>query len=235
LAFVLVHGGGFAGSCWDLLAPLLDPPVCVVDLPGRGARPADLSLTTVADFADAVVEDIAAAHLRDVVLVGHSLAGITLPAVAARIPSSLRRLVFVACVVPATGQTVGEVLATLGPAASEVAARIGSEAVTDHGTMHRDLAVAMFCNDMDAKQTDFTLARLVPESLGVLNDPIDLRGLQRPIPRTYVRLGRDASVVPDTQDTMIVNIAPAGVIELDAGHMAMITQPAALARILNAL
>ena len=33
---VLVHGGGFAGSCWDLLVPELDAPTVAVDLPGRG-------------------------------------------------------------------------------------------------------------------------------------------------------------------------------------------------------
>jgi pimeloyl-ACP methyl ester carboxylesterase len=33
---VLVHGGSFAASCWDLVVPLLDGPVLAVDLPGRG-------------------------------------------------------------------------------------------------------------------------------------------------------------------------------------------------------
>ena len=38
MPFVLVHGGGMNGSCWNRLVPLLDGEVVVVDLPGRGAR-----------------------------------------------------------------------------------------------------------------------------------------------------------------------------------------------------
>lgn len=231
MPFVLVHGGGFAGSCWDLLAPLLVQPVYVVDLPGRGKRPADLTQLTVADFVQEVEHEIITNDLTEVVLVGHSLAGITLPGVAARVPDRLGRLVFIACAVPADGQRIADVLPGIGRRRRSD----GRRRITEHRALHREVAARMFCNDMDDDQAVFTLERLVPEAERVFTEPVDLRGLQYPIPRTYIRLLRDASIIPAAQDTMITNLGGAEVIDLDAGHMAMISQPAHLADILNAL
>src|SRR5215218_7258276 len=117
MTYVLVHGGGFAGSCWDELVPLLDGEVIAVDLPGRGSRPVPLTDVTLTDFADAVVDEIG--DRDDVVLVGHSLAGVTLPRVSGRVPGQLRHVVYVSCSVPPDGTTVADALASFGPVAAE--------------------------------------------------------------------------------------------------------------------
>jgi pimeloyl-ACP methyl ester carboxylesterase len=234
VTFVLVHGGGFDARCWARLTPLLDGDVFAVDLPGRGTSPADLANVTVTDFVERVTAEIVDRDLTDVVLVGHSLAGITLPGVAARVPDRLARLVFVSCVVPPHGRAVSDVLETLSPAVAEVAAGIGADAISSDGTLHRDLATVMFCNDMDAEQRAETLALLVPEALGVISEPVDLDGLRRSVPTTSVRLLRDASLTPDAQDRMARTAGASRVVDLDSGHMAMISRPDALAEILNA-
>jgi pimeloyl-ACP methyl ester carboxylesterase len=235
MPFVLVHGGGFSGSCWDEITPLLTGTVLAVDLPGRGRRPQDLGSVTITDFVDSVTNEIVARDLRDVTLVGHSMAGLTLPGVAERIPDRLSHLAFVSCAVPPHGTPLTDVLGDLSPAVHEVAARIGDDVVDSQGGLHPDLFVAMFCNDMDERQTASTLARRVPESFKVLSDPTDLTGLRHPIARTYVRLARDASITLDAQNKMIANLGAVNIVDLDAGHMAMISQARELAGILNAL
>jgi pimeloyl-ACP methyl ester carboxylesterase len=235
VTFVLVHGGGFSGSCWDELVPLLDGPVYAVDLPGRGSNPADLANLTVSDFVDAVTGEIESRGLTDVKLVGHSMAGLTLPGVAECMPARLRALIFVSCSVPPHGTTLAEVLGDLSPTTKAIAERMGDEVVDGRGVLHPDLAAAMFCNDMDDRQTAVTLGRLVPEALSVLSEPADLTGLRHPVPRTYIRLTVDASISPESQSEMAHNLEPVNVIDLDAGHMAMISRPADLASILNIL
>ncbi len=235
MTYVLVHGGGFAGSCWDELRPYLDRPSVAVDLPGRGRHPADLTTVTIGDFVASVVGDIVSAGLSDVTLVGHSLAGVTLPGVAEAAPDRIRRLVFVSCAVPPHGTAVAEVLGGFSPTVAEVAGSIGDGLVDGAGALHPDLARAMFCNDMDEEQTQSTLARMGPESLSVIGEPVDLTGLGQPIPRTYVRLGRDASIERAGQDRMIGNIPGCEVRDLDAGHMAMISRPDELAAVLAAI
>jgi pimeloyl-ACP methyl ester carboxylesterase len=235
MTFVLVHGGSFSGSCWSELEPLLAGTVLAVDLPGRGRHPQDLGSVTIADFVESVASEIVAHDLTDVTLVGHSMAGLTLPGVAERVPDRLSHLVFVSCAVPPHGAPLTDVLGDLSPGVAEVAANIGERAVDSQGVLHAELAGAMFCNDMDERTAESTLARRVPEALNVLSEPTDLTGLRHPIARTYVRLARDASITLDAQNTMIANLGEVNVVDLDAGHMAMISDPHGLATILNGL
>jgi pimeloyl-ACP methyl ester carboxylesterase len=232
VTYVLVHGGGFAGSCWERLRPRLDGPSIAVDLPGRGSHPADLSTLTISDFVAAVVDEIVAGELADVTLVGHSMAGLTLPGVADAVPDRLRQLVFVSCTVPPHGAPLTDVLGDLSPAVAAVADRLGDPMVDARGALHPDLARALFCNDMDEEQTVWTLDHMVPEAASVMTDPVDLTGLARPIPRTYVRLSRDASIDIEAQNRMIATLEPVDVVDLDAGHMVVVSRPDELARVL---
>jgi len=227
MTFVLVHGGGFAASCWDRLAPLLPEPCIAVDLPGRGIHPADLSKIGIGDFVDAVVDEIESRDLHDVVLVGHSLAGVTLPGVVGRVPGRLRRVVFVSCTVPPHSSSVFD---TLDPEVQALARETGPQ---PSGVLDAAIATAIFCNDMDGALTAYTLGLMVPEAGRVIYEPVDLSGLAAGVGRTFVRLSRDAIVTPDKQDLMIANMGGADVVELDAGHMAMISRPHELARVLT--
>ncbi|MEV0891677.1 alpha/beta fold hydrolase [Promicromonospora sp. NPDC050262] len=82
--FMLVHGGGHDARCWAPLTGHLDGPFLAADLPGCGTRPADLSQVTLDDLVLAAVADLDDFDTAEkVVLIGHSMAGITIPAVAA--------------------------------------------------------------------------------------------------------------------------------------------------------
>jgi pimeloyl-ACP methyl ester carboxylesterase len=219
------------------MVPFLVGEVLAVDLPGRGSRPADRSVVTQIDFVESVVDDIIRNDLDDVVLVGHSLAGITLPGVAARLPHRVRHAVFVSCFVPEGGTAVAEILGNLSPVTAEVMARLGDGVMGSDGTLHPELARAMFCNDMDDEQFTFTMALMVPECLNVITEPLAMPELPSDLSLTYVRVLKDQSLAPDTQDAMAARLGPAevNVVDLDAGHMATISEPEALAAVLNQL
>ena len=94
LVFGLVHGAWHRGTCWELLAAELD---------GRGF--ASVAVDLPADQADAGVADYAAratAALQGtdgpVILVGHSLGGLTIPVVATR--RSVALLVYLCAALP---------------------------------------------------------------------------------------------------------------------------------------
>jgi len=209
--------------CWDPLLPLLDRETIAVDLPGRGASTLDPTEVTLADCVNCVV------------LVGHSLAGLTVPEVAHAIPQRLRHLVFVSATVPADGSSVADLLGSLSPVLEEVAELLGDDLVDTSGALHRDFAEALFCTDLNAEQTAFVLDGMVREARGLITEPSNLRGLEQAIPRTYVRLLADQSLLLGSQDEMIANLGGADVVDIDAGHMAMVSQPRQLADILNAL
>jgi pimeloyl-ACP methyl ester carboxylesterase len=230
MTMVLVHGGGLGKECWERMLPFLAGDVLPVDLPGRGDRPADLSNIGVADFVDAVVDDIVARDLHDVVLVGHSLAGLTIPQVAARLPDRIRALVFVSCTVPRDGESSYD---TLDPDIQALSDQNPRDELT---TLDPEIAKAVFYNDVtDPAVLEWALSLLVPEAPASVTDPMVLASMPRDIRRVWIRLNDDRIVVPEKQDRFIENLGGCEVIELDAGHMAMVSRPQDLARLLSAI
>jgi pimeloyl-ACP methyl ester carboxylesterase len=230
VAIVLVHGGGYDKRCWDRTLPFLVGDVVAVDLPGRGGRPADLGKVGIAEFVDAVVDEIEARDLRDVVLVGHSLAGLTIPQVAGRIPGRIRALVFVSCTVPRDGQSTYDTLD------AEIQAVRDANPPTELRTIDPELAKVIFFNDVDDPELlAWGLSLLVPEAPASISDPMVLSTMPPGVRRVWVRLTRDQIVIPVKQDGFIDNVGGAEVVDLDAGHMAMISRPEELAAILNAV
>jgi pimeloyl-ACP methyl ester carboxylesterase len=227
---VLIHGGGFGASCWDLLLPFLEKPVLAVDLPGRGVHPAALDRITIEDAAASVVGDIDAAGFEEVVLVGHSLAGCSIPAAIGMLGSRVRHAVFVACTVPDDGNSAFD---TLDP---EMLAR-ASGAVQDGepGILSSELARSMFGNDLNDEQFAWCLERMMPEALGLVTEAVDLSPLRSPVPSTWVRPLRDAIVPPDKQLQYAHNVGQPELIDLEAGHMCMVSKPKELGAIIRSI
>ena len=219
LPLVLVHGGGFDARCWDRLLPHLAAPALAVDLPGRGRRPADLSTVTFSSCAAAVAEDVDAAGFDEVVLVGHSLAGCSMPATVAALGDRVRHLVFVACTVPEDGTTCAATLDAAVPA-------------LDRATLVR----TMFGTDMDGERLAWCESLMVAEAPARITEPVDLAPLRSgPAPRTGIRPVHDAIVPPAQQDRFARNVGGCRTVDLDAAHMCMITRPAELAAVLDAV
>jgi pimeloyl-ACP methyl ester carboxylesterase len=231
--FVLVHGGGYTSACWDRVVPLLDGDVVAVDLPGRGRRPDDVSAVRLAANVAATVDDIEASGAEQVVLVGHSMAGLTVAHVLNEAAHRVGEVVLVSCTVPPHGSSV------VGNIDPEVRASV--LAGSGGGVFRLDEATArdILCNDMDEEQSAFALAGMVDEATAVLDEPVDLTGLWGETPVTYVRLSADKTLPPDQQAASIAAIRAGGKhvteVEIDAGHMVMISRPAELAAVLNAV
>jgi pimeloyl-ACP methyl ester carboxylesterase len=75
----------------------------------------------------------------------------------------------------------------------------------------------------------------VPEAPRLSSDPVHLRGLRGPARCTWVRTLQDLIVPADKQLRFAADVGDCEVLDLDAGHMCMISQPEALAAILDPL
>ena len=224
---VLIHGGGFGGSCWDLLTPYLDGPYLSVDLPGRGAHPAPLKSVTLADCAASVAEDVA--DLESMILVGHSLAGCSMPGMIGLLGDRVRHAVFVAATVPEDGTSC---VSTLEPEIQALSA--GAAEADELGVLDPSIAKLMFGNDLDDEQFAWCVERMVPEAPKITIEPVGLAPMRSSMPRTWVRTLQDAVVSADKQLRFAKNVGPdCQVVDMDAAHMVMISQPKALADILN--
>jgi pimeloyl-ACP methyl ester carboxylesterase len=226
---VLVHGGGFDARCWDLLLPHLTVPAIAVDLPGRGAHVVPLAEVTFASCADAVAADVDAAGFDEIVLVGHSLAGCSMPEIVRRLGDRVRHAVFVACTVPEDATSCFD---TLEPEVQAIAAAAPPEQLS---VLDPAIAKFMFGNDLDDEQFAWCVERMVPEAPRLTSEPVDLSPLRRALPRTWIRTMHDAVVSPDKQLRFAGNVEHCDVVDLDAAHMCMISKPAETAALLNVI
>jgi pimeloyl-ACP methyl ester carboxylesterase len=231
---VLVHGGAHAADCWDLTVAELacqEPKlrVLAVDLPGRGRHPADLATVTVADWVNSVVADVDAAGFDDIVVVGHSMAGLTVPGVVARLGASrVRELILAAAFIPPQGRSVVDVLR--GPLAP--LARAGARI---NGSFALPTAAARFafCNGMSRDQRRFALARVRGESPRVITEAVDRSDLPDDVPRTWIMTLRDRALSPPQQRGCIAALGGVDtLIYIETCHDLMCSEPARLAEIL---
>jgi pimeloyl-ACP methyl ester carboxylesterase len=234
-ALVLVHGGAHAADCWDLTVEELhrqapELAVLAVDLPGRAGKPGDLTALSIRDCVESVVADIEEAGLRDVVICGHSLGGVTVPGVVAKLGSSrVREMILAAAFLPPQGTSVLESLG--GPLGSY--ARRAASARQAAVVMPRLAARLAFCNGMTKRQREFVLSRICGESIHLVMGKVDRSELPDDVPWTWILTLCDWSLSQRTQRMSIDALAGVGtVIPLATCHDLMVSEPKRLAKIL---
>jgi pimeloyl-ACP methyl ester carboxylesterase len=231
---VLVHGGEHAGDCWDLVVAELrgqEPELrtLAVDLPGRGRTPGDLATATIGEWVDSVVADIEEADLGDIVIVGHSMAGVTVPGVVTKLGSArVREMVLVSAFVPSQGQAIVDTLGGPLAAFARFAARGGRPF-----KVPTFAAQYAFCNGMTKQQRRLAISRLYTESAAVPAEPVDRIGFPDEVPRTWVLTTRDRALSEKSQRASITALGGVHeVIPVDTCHDVMFSHPELLARIL---
>jgi pimeloyl-ACP methyl ester carboxylesterase len=233
-ALVLVHGNAHAADCWDLtigeihrLAPELT--VLAVDLPGRRSKPGDLRTLTIADFVDSVVADIEEAGLADVVIVGHSMAGVTVPGVVSKLGASrVREMVLAAACVPHEGAAMVDVI--LWPAAL-VARRNAWKGAPNK--VPSGLPRFVFFNGVPRARRRFMAGRLYPDASRIPVEKVSRGGMLTEVPRTWILTTRDRTHSVKEQRASIEAIGGVQtLIPIDTCHDLMISEPTRLAAIL---
>jgi pimeloyl-ACP methyl ester carboxylesterase len=226
--FILIHGANHSSRCWEPIIDCLDAPALALDLPGRGRHPAPLDRVHLNDFIESAVGDIEDADARDAILVGHSMAGLSIPGIVDRVHERLRHIVFVSCMVSQQGESM------LSEMPDELRALAEGLTPDPAGALPgRNLSIQTMCYGMDEEQTAFTLDARVAEAYWPMRDPVDLSGLRHSIPRTWVKLMADRTPSPEQAEVLAKRVECSDIVELDAGHFAMITHPQELADKLN--
>ncbi|AGL13826.1 alpha/beta fold hydrolase [Actinoplanes sp. N902-109] len=217
--YVLVHGAWHSGEVWTRVVPLLQEAghrAYAPSLTGHGDRAQLLSPdVNLGTHVDDVLRVIADEELTDVVLVGHSYAGMVVSAVAHRVPERIADLVFLDAMVPADGESVLDVMPV-------------TRAMIDRAApgwrvppMPGDFGVS------DPADVAWLRTMLSDEAVGCYTQPVALDNPAADrIPRTHIhcvgRPGPERRPVPPAETVW----------ELPTGHDCMVTMPAELTDLL---
>ena len=222
--FVLVHGAWHGAWCWERLAPELEArghESIAMDLPIEDGS------ATFEDHAKVVV-DAAGGAGDDVVLVGHSLAGMVIPLVAAARP--VEAMVFLCGVIPNFGAMPWDDAPQM-----EVPGAFDSTVKHDDGsTSWTDLeaATSAYYGDCSAEDAAWAFERLRHLNNASLWDrpyPLDAW----PTGRRIAVIGQeDRAVTPEFSWHVSQQRLGVDPLELPGGHSPFLARPAELADLL---
>lgn len=226
--FVLVHGALHGGWCWRRVTRLLrakGAEVFAPTLTGLGER-AHLNgpHISLATHIDDVVNCIKAEELSDVVLVGHSYAGIVITGAALKVTEKIAHLVYLDAIVPLNGENALDAMGGLA---------IDPEMKMFSATPDTDFGV------VDADDRAWVQRRVGPQSAQTLRDRLTIDRDLSQIKRTFIACTADSgtgSPADKMRQTSLARLdATWGRVDINTGHDAMITAPDRVAEILLGL
>jgi pimeloyl-ACP methyl ester carboxylesterase len=225
--FVLVHGSFHGGWCWQKVARLLRQSgheVYAPTLTGLGERS---HLATPKTGLELHIQDILQVleyeDLRDVVLVGHSYAGMIITSVAEQVPQRVAHLIYLDAFIPHEGKSAFDLMPGTEKQWTQTAVSQG-EGWLVPPMSPMDMGIT---NPADAA---WVQSRLKPMPLLTHQQPFQVSSNQvGQLPRTYILC---------TQFGFHATAREAKKLgwdcfELETGHDAMITMPNELALTLN--
>lgn len=225
--FALVHGAYHGRHCWDLLVRELTVRGHVgiaMDLPCEDGE------AGFEEYAGAVVDALDGVG-PDLVVVGHSMGGLTIPLVAARMP--VKRLVFVAAFVSDPGKTLVDALASMPDAINPAMASAGVDNGDGTTSMPDAAARELFYEDCPDDITDWAVGLLRRQGSKVATDPLPIAAYP-PVPMTYIACQDDRTFTIQFQRTL-AKTHGMDLVELPGGHSPFLSSPSDLADILTSL
>jgi pimeloyl-ACP methyl ester carboxylesterase len=235
--FVLVHGAWHGGWCWQRVTSALQAQghrVHALTLTGLGERAHLLSPAITLDtHIDDVISAIEVEELHDVILAVHSYAGMIGTAVADRLGKHLKHLVYVVAVVPKPGES----WSSTQSAAVQQQRLSAAQASTRFSFPPPDPEV------FGLKDADhaWVKRRQTPHPGNTYQAPLDFDvNRVAAIPRTFVNCTQPAlgTIEPSrlrVKDAKFWDgawLPNSKIVEIKTGHDPMISEPAALTKIL---
>lgn len=219
--FGLVHGGSFGEWCWESVLPMLEAR-------GHDVATVDLSPKDLADGAARCADIVCEAFDElsdDLVLVGHSIAGLIIPLVASRRP--VQRLVFIHALLPRSGQSVVDQMETEPD-------MFNPEMFTATTPFWEDetVAVHFLLHDCQPEVAHESFHRLRPEP-GVVGGEVTPLKSWPDVPSTYIVCTEDRTATPAWARNAARERLGVEPLEISSGHCPMLSRPKELADLLD--
>jgi pimeloyl-ACP methyl ester carboxylesterase len=232
---VLEHGAWADSSSWDGVIKILAREGFTVYAPPNPLR----GLASDAAYLHDFLTENAALAGRPVVLVGHSYGGAVITNAAAGDPQ-VRALVYVDAFIPATGESIGSLLARPQGAGSCIGgdpARVFNP-VPFPGAPQGDADLYLqpgkfpgcFASGLSASQAAVLAATQRPLAANAATDVSGIPAWKTI--RSWAVVGTADKVIPPALLTFMAHRAHARVTDINAGHLSLISKPGAVAKVI---
>lgn len=218
--FIFIHGAWHASWCWERIAihlRSLGHHVLTPDLPGHGSKIRPATSVKFCDYVSSII-DLIKQQPQQVILIGHSMAGLVISQIAEIIPNHIRELVFVAGYIPKDTESL-----------LSIAERCKSEAVSplliidqvkqEIRLKHTSELANTFFNCCNQKDTQYAMKKLQPQPMQPFTEQIRVGKHFNRIPKRSLVCRYDRALVLNDQLNMS-QVVTDKIILLDADHSA---------------
>ena len=224
--FVLVPGAWQGPYAWQLVKQELEAQgqtVVVVELPGHGADQTDPATLTLNAYRDKVVAAITA-QPDNVVLVGHSLAGMVITQVAEQLPARITKLVYIGAYLPANGQSL------LDLANTDAASLLGPAIIPSADQLTLGIApaslVPIFIQDGSPTVQQLVVTNYRPEpAIPFTNPAVTTAANYGKVAKYYIHTTQDHAVSYDLQKRMVAAAGLTNTYQLASSHCPFLSMP----------
>lgn len=213
---VLVSGSFVDGSGWRVIHDILTQKGYKVSV---AAQP-----HTSLDDDIAATREILDQQVGPVVLVGHSSGGAVISAAGER--GKVKALVYVSALLPDVGESLAQVIGSMPSPSNSVAPTQDGHLFVDRARFHDDVGA-----DLPTNRTDYMAVSQVPATVAAFNTQI-WAAAWRHKPSYAVLSTEDRALSPDLQRWMYQR-AGAKVTEVKGSHLAYISQPDQVAKVIE--
>ena len=233
--YLLIHGSWQGKWVWEKLIHEMEDKwmVCyALDLPGHGEKKRYKGNITVRNYVEEVISFIKGKDLHNIILVGHSMAGIVIPKVAEKVPDRISRVVYLAAYVLLDNESISDLAS---PNFLKVLSEIASKSGDNTTILPPEVVVHRYLNECSPQDVQWVLSKLTSEPFGpVLNKIKMKRYYSLRIPKTYIAATRDRGITRDLAHKFVGRIE-CDYYEIDADHEVMVSRPKELSDILSKL
>ncbi|MFQ5912554.1 MAG: alpha/beta fold hydrolase [Nitrospinota bacterium] len=229
-AYLLVHGSCHGAFCWEEVISHIEKrgkKAYTLDLPGHGARIPERPKVRYEDYPSAVVGFIEKGDLKNVVLVGHSMAGIVIPKVAERIPERLSHLIFLSAFVLQDGESLVD---NCPPEQQTLFADLAGQSPDNTVMFPENVFLEFFANGMDVDKAKAAYRKLTPTPYHPYTQKVDLKNFYgMDLPMSYVFCKRDKALPDGWWHPKMSSRIKHTYAEIDTCHEVMFSEPEACA------
>jgi pimeloyl-ACP methyl ester carboxylesterase len=230
---VLVHGAWSDATAWQAVTPLLKAQgheVIVVNLPGHGTDATPFANISFQSYVDVVKNAIG--DRKNVVLVGHSMAGLVISQVAEEIPGQIRELIYLAACLPQNGESL------LSLAKQDAGSHVGKYLQIDQAAgsafIAKEGVIDVFAADAPAQVGEYIANNIKAEPLAPLATLVTLSAEKfGSVKKVYIHTLNDHTISFPAQQYMVkTNGHVSKEYSLPSSHTPFISMPDKLAAII---
>lgn len=224
--FVLVAGAWQGAWTWKDVGNKLERAgqnVIVVELPGHGndnTVPQNVSMNAYRDRTVSAIEKVE----DKVILVGHSMAGMVVTAVAEKIPSRIEKVIYIGAFIPANDQAILDLIATdsesqltpsIRPTEDQLLLDVVREKITD-----------IFCQDGSVEVKKLVVDNFKPEPAIPFGDKVKVSSENfGKVSKHFIHTEFDKAIPYNFQKRMVSTAGSVTTHVVKTGHSPHLTHP----------